>query len=101
MTSANGDSAAREQRFEEALAACVEALQAGRGVDRAALLARYPEFAHELAEFFADRDRIDRLAVPPTPAAEMPTLGPVEVKADAPLGTVRYFGDSELLAEIA
>jgi WD40 repeat protein len=100
MTRANGDSAAREQRFEEALAACVEALEAGRD-DRADLLARYPEFAHELAEFFADRDRIDRLAAPPAPAAEMATVGSAEMKADAPLGTVRYFGDYELLAEIA
>jgi len=101
MTGENGGSAAREQRFEEALAACVEALEAGRGADRAALLARFPEFAQELAEFFADRDRIDHLAAPPTPAAEMPTLGPAEVKTDAPLGIVRYFGDYELLAEIA
>src|SRR5271157_3915582 len=101
MTGDNGGSAGREQRFEEALAACVEALEAGRGGDRAALLARYPEFAAELAEFFADRDRIDRLAAPPVSAAEMPTLGPAEGKADAPLGTIRYFGDYELLEEIA
>src|SRR4051794_14504622 len=99
MMSANGDAAEREQRFEEALAACVEALEAGQGGDRAALLARFPEFAQELAEFCTDRDRIDRLAVPP--ATEMPTLGLADEKADAPLGTVRYFGDYELLEEIA
>ncbi len=97
MTSKNEGSAAREQRFGEAVAACIEAMEAGHDVDRAALLARYPEFAAELAEFFADRDRIDRLAVPPTPTAEMPTPG----GADASLGTIRYFGDYELLEEIA
>jgi hypothetical protein len=100
MTSASEDSTARERRFEEALAACVEALEAGHG-DRAALLARYPEFAGELAEFFADRDRIDRLAAPPVAAGEMPTLAPSEVKPTLPLDTIRYFGDYELLAEIA
>jgi WD40 repeat protein len=101
MSSAHGASAERERRFEEALAACVEALQAGPGGDRAALLARYAEFAPELAEFFADRDRIDRLAAAPIPAAEMPTLGRGAGKADGPLGTIRYFGDYELLEEIA
>src|SRR5207245_2740632 len=98
---ANDGSAEREQRFEEALAACVEALEAGRGGDRAALLARYPEVAQDLAEFFADRDRIDRLAEPLAPAAELPTLGLADGQAGAPLGTVRYFGDYELLEEIA
>ncbi len=93
----NNCSAAREQRFQEALSACIEALEAEGGVDRAALLARYPEFATELTEFFADRDRIERLAIPLTPTAEMLTPG----HADANLGTVRYFGDYELLEEIA
>jgi serine/threonine protein kinase len=95
---AKGDSAEREQRFQEALAACIEASEAGRGGDRAALLACYPEFASELAEFLADRDRLARLAAP---AAEMPTLGFAEDKAGAPPSLVRYFGDYELLAEIA
>jgi predicted Ser/Thr protein kinase len=100
MTSANDGSGERERRLHEALAACIEALEAGG--DRSQLLARYPEFAAELAEFFADRDRIDRIAAPPPePAAsEMPTLGLAAAPA-APLGTVRYFGDYALLEVIA
>jgi hypothetical protein len=96
MTSANGGSAEREQRLQEALAACIEALEAGG--DRSQLLARYLEFATELAEFFADRDRIDGLALPPN---EMPTVAPRPEGPVAPLGVVRYFGDYELLEEIA
>jgi WD40 repeat protein len=91
----NGDSAAREQRFEQALAACVELLESEGTVDRAALLDRFPEFAGELAEFLADRDRVDRLAIPPTLETSSPK--PTEMTP----GTMRYFGDYELLEEIA
>ena len=96
MTSVNGG-AEREQRLQEALATCIEALEAGG--DREALLARCQEFAAELAEFFRDRYRIDRLASPP-PATEMPTLAP-HPATPAPLDTIRYLGDYELLEEIA
>src|SRR5207253_7570304 len=97
----NDSSAQREQRLQEALAVCIEALEAGG--ERGQLLARYPEFAAELAEFFADRDRIDRLAAPRQAAedSEMPTLAPGPTSPAGPLGTIRYFGDYELLEEIA
>jgi WD40 repeat protein len=99
VTSTNGGSAEHEQRLQEALADCIEVLEAGG--DRDQLLTRYPEFAAELAEFFADRDRLDRLAAPPARAAEMPTLAPRPEGPAASLGTIRYFGDYELLEEIA
>jgi WD40 repeat protein len=100
----------REQRFEEILVALVEASEAGQAPDPAALGAQYPEFADELADFFAGRKHLDDLAGPlrqavglPGPAGEVPTTGP---KAGTPSGNsggprVRYFGDYELLEEIA
>src|SRR5438034_1150257 len=54
----------REQRLQEVLVACIEAAEAGRAVDRDGVLARYPEFAAELSEFFAGRAGIERLAEP-------------------------------------
>ena len=53
----------------------------------------HPDLAAELAAFFADQDRMDRLA------RDMRTTGPVGPPDAAPL--VRYVGDYELLEEIA
>lgn len=101
----------REQRLQEVLAASVEAMEAGQTLGQ--LVHRYPEFAAELAEFFANRQHLDLLAAPlrgmvqvgppERPQANAPTLG---VEANTPkgpdLGTkVRYFGDYELVEEIA
>jgi WD40 repeat protein len=96
-----------EQSLPEILAAYLQAVDAGQALDRQALLAQHPELAAELAAFFADHDRLHQLAAgmrpveePAPPPAEAPTLAP-GISADAPLGSVRYFGDYELLAEIA
>jgi WD40 repeat protein/tRNA A-37 threonylcarbamoyl transferase component Bud32 len=78
----------REQRVDEVIAAYLKALQAGQQTDRAELLARHPDLAEELTAFFADQDRFQGLAQP---------LRTVGMSA----GVVRYFGDYELLGEIA
>jgi serine/threonine protein kinase/outer membrane protein assembly factor BamB len=104
MTTEPGEPCGREQRLQEVLIACVEALERGQVIDRQEWLARYPEFAAELADFFADRDRVDRLVGPfrAPPPADASTLAPQEPPPDPATGTtVRYFGDYELLAEIA
>ena len=54
----------RERRLNEALLEYVEAVEAGRVPDRHQFLARYPEFASELAEFMVSRDQLERLASP-------------------------------------
>jgi hypothetical protein len=77
----------RDDPLQSILVAYLEAVEAGRTPDRPELLARHPEFAAELTEFLANLDRIERVAAPLRP----PVL----------LGTVRYFGDYELLEEIA
>jgi WD40 repeat protein len=111
MTTDRTGSSERERRWQAVLVACLEALEAGQAVNRHELLARHPEFAAELAEFFANRDRLDQVAAPLRPAAplalrplmEAPTLGPEESAAAGlvPGVKVRYFGDYELLEEIA
>ena len=111
--------------------AYLKAVEAGHQPDQAEWLARYPDLADELAEFFAAQKSIDRAAAPfrgLDPAQvnprESPTRSAEEAAAkagsplanDAPfiapssttdqhgnigLGTIRYFGDYELLEEIA
>src|SRR5262249_34999523 len=88
-------------RLHEVLAGCLEAARAGRAPDRQGLLARPPDLAAELAAFFADHDRLQRLAAPP-PVDVAATLASGEtLRARPSLGTVRYFGDYELLGKIA
>lgn len=104
----------RDGRLEKVLIEYLEALEDGRPVDRQDLLRRYPEFAAELAEFFADRDRLEKLAAP---LRALAPKGPQKTDAGAnaatighdgnaapdlsPGTTVRYLGDYELLEEIA
>src|SRR5262245_45211051 len=111
MTTEPLDPAAREERVNEVIAAYLQAAQAGRPPDREELLAAHPDLAAELAEFFADQDRFDHLAGPlravaaaggpPPPADGVPTLAPGEAPAAPPGTRVRYFGDYELLEEVA
>jgi WD40 repeat protein len=113
------DSAARERRVNEAIAAYLQAVDAGQAPDRQEFLARHADLAAELEAFLADRKQFQHLAAPlgpaasprhgepervnnAAPAADAATLAPgTATAADAPLGKVRYFGDYELLEEIA
>src|SRR5947209_2362968 len=102
----------RDQRVGEILAAYLEAIEAGQPPNQQALLARHPELAAELAAFFANQDQLAAFAGPrpgvdagPPAAAKgagAPTIDPEASQPEDPLArTVRYFGDYELLAEIA
>ena len=62
----------RRRRFEAALGAYFEALDAGQSPDREELLARHPDLAAELAEFFAEQDRFHRLVAPLRPESTEP-----------------------------
>jgi outer membrane protein assembly factor BamB len=95
-------SSERDERLNAILADYLEAVEAGRPPDRQELLRRHPEFAAELAAYFADRDRFRQAAGQlGVPSPEAPTLAGERPAPPAPLGTVRYFGDYELLEEIA
>jgi outer membrane protein assembly factor BamB/tRNA A-37 threonylcarbamoyl transferase component Bud32 len=97
MTSESSESS-REQRVNEVIADYLRAADAGRAPDRTELLARHADLADQLRSFFTEHDRAGRLATSP---AEAPTLAPAEAPADPAVGAVRYFGDYELLAEVA
>jgi WD40 repeat protein len=89
-----------DRRVDEAVAAYYEALEAGRPPPRGEFLARYPDLAEELASFLDARAAFAGHA---GPANQIPTIadGQTLAASGAVLGTVRYFGDYELLAEIA
>jgi|GEM_PF-4400915 len=52
----------REDRLNQVLAAYVSARDAGRPLDRRALLNEHPDLAGDLASFFADYDDVDQIA---------------------------------------
>src|SRR5262249_1134526 len=94
----------RERRLDEAIAEYLAAAGTGRPPDRGLFLARYPDLADELAEFFDDEDCIRGLAgtVPMSGGASdgrTPSIGR-EPGPDAP-GVGGEIGDFELLEEIA
>jgi WD40 repeat protein/serine/threonine protein kinase len=112
MTQELSHSSAHEEQVNEIIAGYLQAVQAGQVPNRQELLARHPDLAGELQAFFADQDQFDRLAAPlramlpaaagtPTPAEAATLSGGEPVPVNGVLGRVRYFGDYELLEEIA
>jgi WD40 repeat protein/predicted Ser/Thr protein kinase len=102
------DDSARDHQLEEVLHAYLQAVDAGRPPDRDALLREHPDLAPELAAFLANQDAVARLArgvaepqAPAPCAADAPTLAPHKAPGWTPGTQVRYFGDYELLEEVA
>src|SRR4051812_17340940 len=110
MNSQNSDKSERERRLNEVVTAYLKAAESGETPDRQEWLARHPDLATELAAFFAAQDQVEQMAAPlrgPAPVwpgdagTEALTLPPGEAApVDSSLGTVRYFGDYQLLEEI-
>jgi eukaryotic-like serine/threonine-protein kinase len=111
MTQDPDSASEREKRLNDVLAAYLEAVEAGQQPKQEEWIARYPDLAAELTEFFANQERLANLAAPLRAAApaqapftgEDATLPPEPNAANGPPpGTkVRYFRDYELLEEIA
>ncbi len=74
MPESFNDMAAREERLCEIIGAYYAASEDGHEPDRAGWLSRHPTFAADLAEFFAEQDRLHRLAEPLRPVAEAASL---------------------------
>src|SRR5262249_26041382 len=95
--------AEREGRLGEILAALIEVEESGEVLDRAAWLARHPQFAVELSEFFDSEDRLRSVAAPLRNAVALQTPVPGTTLSSR-TGTAeqagRSFGDYELLEEI-
>lgn len=104
----------RSRRLDAAIAEYLRLSAAGDGPGEREWIDHHPDLADALAEFFADRERMERWAKPlaPVPAEARPGSGdrdhaPTLLVRDGdpdrrPAGAVlRYFGDYELLAEIA
>ncbi|HYH66406.1 MAG TPA: WD40 repeat domain-containing serine/threonine protein kinase, partial [Urbifossiella sp.] len=93
----------RDARLERVLADYLHADEAGTPPDRDALLAAHPDLADEIASFLRNRSAVERVAAPlrdRPPLAE--TIdGSADNGAPGPGTAVRYFGDYELLGEIA
>jgi serine/threonine-protein kinase len=107
MNPASSDSA-RDFQLEGILHNYLQAADAGKAPDRDVMLRQHPEFASELAAFFANQDVVAYLAQgmaeavrPAYPPAEALTLVPQGPSVPALGAQVRYFGDYELLEEIA
>src|SRR5262245_53929007 len=64
MTAEHPHSLAPDHHLDEVVAAYLKDLEAGRSPDRQALLARLPQAAEDLAEFFAGLDRMEQFAAP-------------------------------------
>jgi hypothetical protein len=70
MGGEHNDVCERERRLDEVLGCYFEAVAAGRAPDRQELLARHPELAADLAEFFADEEAVDRWTTSLRPVAQ-------------------------------
>ncbi len=93
----------RDERLERILAAYVHAVEAGTAPDRAELLKQYPDLAADLGSFFRNRDAMEHIAQPikeQSPALAE-TIGASETPNTGVGTTLRYFGDYELVKEIA
>jgi serine/threonine protein kinase len=97
--SASDNPSERDQQLDAAIAAYYRAVEAGNPPDREAFLAEHAELRAELESFLADKAAFERRAAPSDET--LPPAPPVAGAAGSPLGVVRYFGDYELLAEIA
>jgi WD40 repeat protein/tRNA A-37 threonylcarbamoyl transferase component Bud32 len=102
--SSSDQAPSREERINAILAEYLEAAAAGQAPGRDAFLARYPDLADDLRAFLVDQERFAHAArqLGPPAAVPAPTAASGETASvDPSLARVRYFGDYELLKEIA
>jgi serine/threonine protein kinase len=87
--------------LDAVIAGYLLAVEAGEVPNRQELLDHHPEHADALRAFFADLDRMDRVASPLRLAGGLDATRAVDANGHTKGPTVRYFGDYELLEEIA
>jgi serine/threonine protein kinase/WD40 repeat protein len=110
------DSAERDQLFGQIIADYLKASERGENPDRSAILVAHPDLADELQSFFANHDRMQGAAnaafelqrgleldatLPPGSSASVLSSSNGGATGRPPRERIGYFGDYELLAEIA
>jgi serine/threonine protein kinase len=98
MSASDSGNSTSDAPINRIIADYLQSIEKGEVPDRASLLARHAEIAEELSAFFADHDRFQRAAAP---LADALTLPPSESPVPSRGPKVAYFGDYELLEEIA
>src|SRR5258706_9224655 len=103
MTQGSTSPDSREDRLGQILAEYLEAKAAKRAPKKKELIEKYPEYASDLEEFFADSARFEKLIAPLRIEPESGTtkFGGARVGACPTPPKIRYFGDYELVEEIA
>jgi WD40 repeat protein/serine/threonine protein kinase len=101
-------SSSREERVNEAIAAYLEAVEQGESLEK--FLAEHPDIAPDLNSFIANQAQFQQdagsLLPVPTPAeagtpTDQPTVTFQQRGVPSPMDVLRYFGDYELIEEIA
>jgi tRNA A-37 threonylcarbamoyl transferase component Bud32 len=87
--------------LDAVIAEYVQQVEAGAVPDREALLSKHPELAERLCGFFADYDRLDRQAGELLLSNDPQRTTGLSSEQSGERPRVRYFGDYELLEEIA
>jgi serine/threonine protein kinase len=100
MTTPN-DPTMSHDSLDAVIAGYMLAVEGGEVPNRQDLLDRHPEHADALRAFFADLDRMDRVASPLRLDGGLEATGAAEANGHVAPPTVRYFGDYELLEEVA
>ncbi len=111
-----------EERLDQLLAEYYQGIEAGKAFDQWAFVASHPDFADELREFFADKERFDRAAEslapcppagssrgenaaleggPGNPSEVPPTMDASLPRAPIATRAARRLGNYELLEEVA
>jgi tRNA A-37 threonylcarbamoyl transferase component Bud32 len=94
----SSESVTRDQRLQDILAGFLQAIEAGKNPDRETLCAQHPDLADDLRLFLAEHDKMQWLVK----RADAETVGAEGAAGSVSIGArVRYFGDYELLEEIA
>jgi tetratricopeptide (TPR) repeat protein len=108
MATAHLDPLATDESLDAVVVAYLEGVEAGQRPDRRDWVDRYPQFAAELAEFFADQDKVQGWTAPLRQVADAvstavehsdQTVDREPVLSSGPESA--SFGDYELLEEIA
>jgi serine/threonine protein kinase len=92
MNRDDSDASIRDERLSELILQYMDAIEAGKRIDRKQFIAANSEFRMELEQYFASRDQVERVATPVRIAAALD-----EGTLQRPLGQL---GEFRLLREI-